>query len=175
MLFVEPAFQQSSQTLSRLRDHLFRHEILPPSPTSIWGPCLHAGKCPLAQGRDWCHFSVRTDIPGRWFKQFSRALGSERHWLKFSYLWIASPSALAPIAAAHLRRVISDPLVEKKSRGTRTTTTRTGHTRTGKTHSKARLKNSSVLICEPEKPGRFPVTSESAILRGDLVKRWGPP
>jgi hypothetical protein len=144
-LLAEPASRISSQNLSKLRDLLLFEEKIPASPTSIWGPCLHAEACPLAEGRDWCHFSVPAQIPGVWFKQFSKSLSSERHWLKFSYLWLASPEYPSPTPKLDMRRVISDRL----SRGPGP---------------------SSVLLCEPEVPGKLSISAESRIGRGDLVK-----
>jgi len=149
ILFLEPAIRRSSQLLSNLRDELIDSGLLENSPTSIWGPCLHAGACPLSQGRDWCHFSVPVDIPGKWFAQFSKGLGSERQWVKFSYLWLASKSAPSTRPAANLRRVISDPL-QAPSGGPRSTDT--------------------VLICEPERTEKLRLPSAQRTRRGDLIK-----
>jgi hypothetical protein len=137
-LIVEPAARRPSQQLSKVRDELLEHE-----PRTFWGPCLHAERCPLASGRDWCHFSLPVEIPGRWFRTFSKAIGSERHWLKFSYLWLASAAYKPKPLRAGLRRVISDPL-----RGPG---------------------GASVLLCEPERPGRMKVGPDSRVRRGDLV------
>lgn len=144
VLLVEPAIRRSSQLLTKLRDELFETEVLDRSPARVWGPCLHAGNCPLADGRDWCHFSVPTEIPGKWFAAFSKGLGSERHWLKFSYLWLASESAKAPVPASQLRRVVSDPLRQGQEYDT-------------------------VLICEPEVPGRISIPVRRRVRRGDIV------
>ena len=143
-LVLEPATRKTAQQISDLRDHLFETETLPASPQSIWGPCLHAGACPLRDGRDWCHFSSPVDIPGKWFKSLSKALGSERHWVKYSYLWFASKEYPAPKPDAKLRRVVSDPL------------------------SKA-LKT-EVLICEPGETQRWAVNANQETGRGDVVK-----
>src|SRR6185312_180283 len=89
-LIIEPASKPNSQFLSRLRDTLLEAEVISREPSSIWGPCPHAEKCPLAHGRDWCHFSVPAHVPGTWFEAMSKGLGYERQWLKFSYLWISS-------------------------------------------------------------------------------------
>ena len=94
----------------QLRDQLLETETVEARPSSIWGPCLHAGRCPLAAGRDWCHFSVPVEVPGRWFKYFSRGLSSERQWMKFTYLWLAAPGSPARTLSSGIRRVISDPL-----------------------------------------------------------------
>ncbi|MEK6579705.1 MAG: small ribosomal subunit Rsm22 family protein, partial [Bdellovibrionota bacterium] len=93
ILFLEPATKRSAQILASLRQLLIDRELIEPSGRAFWGPCLHAGICPLGEGRDWCHFSVRADIPGHWFKRISKALGSERQWVKFSYLWLSSKDA----------------------------------------------------------------------------------
>lgn len=100
ILFVEPAFKSASQRISRIRDELMPHPI--------WGPCLHQEKCPLAEGRDWCHFSVPAELPGSFFKKFSIKLGSKREWLKFSFLWLAAESR--PALKTNLVRVVSDPI-----------------------------------------------------------------
>jgi hypothetical protein len=143
-LWVEPAFKSASQQLSRLRDSWFERGVLPTEPDTLWGPCLHALACPLAEGRDWCHFSVRADLPGHWFRGFSRGLGSERQWLKFSYLWVSGADAPAPVAAPELRRVVSDPL---------------------KLPSGAE----GVLLCEPERPRKEVLRRGEHLLRGDLL------
>jgi len=100
ILFVEPAFKSASQRIARIRDELMPHPI--------WGPCLHQGKCPLAEGRDWCHFSVPAELPGNFFKKFSIKLGSKREWLKFSFLWLAAQDK--PEIKTKLVRVVSDPM-----------------------------------------------------------------
>ncbi|MBL7716818.1 MAG: hypothetical protein JNL01_15235 [Bdellovibrionales bacterium] len=170
IFLVEPADRRSSQMVSQVRALILEaaamnHEGAVPE---IFGPCLHAGACPLIDGRDWCHFSVPSKIPGKWFAYLSKGLGSEREWLKFSYVWIGGIStAKAPKAPsvpgdADLRRAISDPMQNTASGGM------------------------LLLLCEPEKPARVPtfVKRTSApggapsVMRGDLVSlsgRVGPP
>lgn len=148
VLFLEPADQHSSQLLSQIRDVLLNEEIIPAEPSSLWGPCLHAGACPLSSGRDWCHFSVKTEIPGKWFHFFGRSLGREREWLKFSYLWVASPIAPAPRPSPTQRLVVSDPLSGRSPKDPR-----------------------EVLICEPEKVSRMPLQKGEILLRGTLIKK----
>jgi hypothetical protein len=144
VLIVEPAFRKPSQTVSQLRDYLLMTEAIPSDVTSIWGPCPHAQACPLATGRDWCHFSIPAEIPGQWFKAFSRGLGSERHWVKFSYLWLSSPDARAPRPEPGLRLVVSDPIAT--SAGDRV-----------------------VLLCEPSSPARLSIPRNLELLRGDWI------
>ncbi len=108
VLMLEPAFKSASQRLSQIRDELMPHRL--------WGPCLHEGKCPLAEGRDWCHFSVPAELPGTFFKKFSIKLGSKREWLKFSFIWVAEnyekdkKLILAEQTQPKFVRVVSDPM-----------------------------------------------------------------
>jgi len=108
VLMMEPAFKSASQRLSQIRDELMPHRL--------WGPCLHEGKCPLAQGRDWCHFSVPAELPGEFFKKFSIKLGSKREWLKFSFIWVSEnykkdqKLILSEQTQPKIVRVVSDPL-----------------------------------------------------------------
>jgi hypothetical protein len=152
-LIVEPASKQNSQFLSQFRDEFLARGLIDQEASSIWGPCLHAERCPLATGRDWCHFSVPAHVPGNWFSEFSKSLGSERQWLKYSYLWFASQiqsEKKAPTQAANLRRVISDPLTPYE-KGPRT-------------------QAPDILLCEPEVPGRITVPRMTELKRGDLIK-----
>ncbi len=148
VLILEPAVRKCSQTLSALRDFLIENQWIEAKPSSIWGPCLHAGRCPLSQGRDWCHFSMPVSIPGKTFQGLSRSLGSVRNWLKFSYLWIASSEFPAPIPAQNLRRVVSDPM---------------NH-----------MGRKAVLLCEPERVRKWKVSGKE-IRRGECVQESGGP
>lgn len=145
-LFLEPATQYSSQFISNLRDQFFDAQILERSPSSIWGPCLHGGLCPLSQGRDWCHSSIPINIPGLWFKHFSQALSAQRHWAKFSYLWIASVHFPAPLPSPSIRRIVSEPIRQRQQ--------------------------SVILLCEPGKIKRWNIkhNSQQIFYRGNQVK-----
>ena len=156
VLCVEPASKSSSQRLSRLRDHALSAELIPSEPESFWGPCFHAGACPMSEGRDWCHFSVPVRIPGRWFREFSESLASERQWAKFSYLWIASSHSgdrRAPRPRASLRRVLTDPLKDPQSR-----------------HAKHKGSQSPVLLCEPGQPRKHVMRHAPRATRGFWVE-----
>lgn len=157
MLMVEPADRRSSQLISEVRALILEvgeHAATPYIP-EIFGPCLHTKMCPLLEGRDWCHFSVPSKIPGKWFAYLSKGLGSEREWLKFSYSWIAGKSAKpTPMKPedADLHRVISDPIQNTQGGG------------------------QILLLCEPERPLRVPTWVKRsvpggppAVMRGDLV------
>jgi hypothetical protein len=138
MLFLEPAHKSPSQYLSSLREKLLENHQLP-----IWGPCLHTSACPLQDGRNWCHFSYPTQIPGKWFQWFSKDLGSERKWLKFSYLWLASTTYPSPTWSPKIKRVVSDTLEEH---------------------------NPNVLLCNPNHAERLFVHPKTKIHRGELIK-----
>ena len=142
---VEPASRGSSQLLSKIRDELLKGEGLDKNPSALWGPCLHSFDCPLAQGRNYCHMSIPTEIPGKWFRYFSKALGSERLWLKFSFVWFSSPTLRPQPAPAQVRRVISDPIPDARSAGLH------------------------VLLCEPALPNTLQVRATHKVFRGDLV------
>ena len=143
VLMVEPAFKSASQRLSQIRDELM--------PQALWGPCFHQMKCPLAEGRDWCHFSVPVKLPGKFFKKFSIKLGSVRDWLKFSFVWVAAQSdqKIVPSIAgkdAKFARIVSDPI-------------KTNHG----------MENQ---VCAPERVV-FTATPRHTIYRGDVVEwKW---
>ena len=110
VILLEPAFKSASQRVSQIRDELM--------PSPLWGPCFHQERCPLATGRDWCHFSVPATLPGKFFKKFSIKLGSVRDWLKFSFIWVAASTdqKIVPSNAgkkAKFARVVSDPMKHK--------------------------------------------------------------
>ncbi len=144
-LMVEPAFKRASQLLSQIRDVVIWSGSVKKTQSSIWGPCPHAERCPLATGRDWCHFSVPAEIPGEWFRFLSKGLGSERHWIKFSYVWFTGKDQKAPEIPAGLRRVVSDPIRSKSAPTT-------------------------VLLCEPVTPRRFQIPASARVFRGDLIR-----
>ncbi len=149
ILIIEPAFRGAAQALSRIRNGL--SQLNETKSTPWWGPCLHSGACPMAGGRDWCHFSVPVEVPGRWFRSFSVRLGSERHWLKYSYLWIKplTGGAELPALPSDVRLVLTDSL---------------------------RKKGSSVamaLLCEPQMTRRVNFADRLRIGRGDLVRLDG--
>jgi hypothetical protein len=146
ILWAEPASRIPSQTLSQLRDFFFEEELVDADPSRIWGPCLHAGRCPLSGSRDWCHFSIPGRIPGKWFGFFSRGLSKEKEWLKYSYLWISAKDHPNPDRAAlNERLVLTDPL----SRDPRAI--------------------KEVLLCEPDVPRRHTLTVREIWRRGMRV------
>jgi hypothetical protein len=107
ILLLEPAFKSAAQRIAQIRNEILASD----SPLPLWGPCLHTGVCPLGEGRDWCHFSVPTRLPGEFFRKFSIKLGGIRDWLKFSFVWIASSdSQKEATPPTGLVRIISDPL-----------------------------------------------------------------
>ncbi len=147
ILWAEPAARIPSQTLSQLRDFFLEENLIESSPSRIWGPCLHAGRCPLAIGRDWCHFSIPGKVPGKWFGFFSKGLSKEKEWLKYSYLWITAAGDPNPERAAPEERlVLSDPL----SRDPRA--------------------KQEVLLCEPDAPNRYTLKPLEVARRGMRIR-----
>ncbi len=149
LLIVEPALHRTAQGLSQLRDVIAGQssdeKVLP-----WFGPCLHAGRCPMARGRDWCHFSIPVEIPGRWFLSFSIRLGSQRQWLKYSYLWLRGTDQrkaipAEPPIAKDARLVITDSLRRKDS------------------------DLAMVLLCEPDRTRRLTLSARDRIGRGDVI------
>lgn len=147
VLWAEPAARQPSQMLSQLRDFLLEEKLIEETPERIWGPCLHAGRCPMAIGRDWCHFSISGKVPGKWFGFFSRGLSKEKEWLKYSYLWITAENDRNTMPRSPKERlVLSDPL----SRDPRA--------------------EKQVLLCEPDQPKRHTLKSNQFWRRGMKVE-----
>ncbi|MEN9722212.1 MAG: hypothetical protein RJB38_198 [Pseudomonadota bacterium] len=114
-----------------------------PAP-SIIGPCPHFQACPMAEGPDWCHFSFPAQLPGEWFSYFSKGLGSERQWLKFSYLWMTRK----PKAPSQLPLLISDALTKRNT-------------------------TVEALICRPERAEKVSFEVSLQKLRGPLGLRGG--
>jgi hypothetical protein len=158
ILIAEPADKRSSQMISRLRDQLI--EMTDSQPGILWGPCLHLGKCPLAHGRDWCHFSIPISIPGEWFKFFSKGLSKEKEWIKLSYLWIASGLQNHEEVPAHYRLVVSDPIKPKSLN----INPRSKKSTMQPTH------RSTLLLCEPQEPRRIEVSAMTDYKRGDIYE-----
>jgi ribosomal protein RSM22 (predicted rRNA methylase) len=53
VLIIEPGTPAGYATIAAAREVLARQGM------TIVAPCPHDGRCPIAPGRDWCHFSVR--------------------------------------------------------------------------------------------------------------------
>ncbi len=137
VLMVEPAFRSASQRLSQIRDELM--------PRPLWGPCLHVSKCPLAEGRDWCHFSVPVKLPGSFFKRFSIKLGGVRDWLKFSFIWLAANEDKKEAVFRDLLplvRIVSDPMTTPRGQQNQ--------------------------ICRPDRVGWVP--SHKNLFRGEVIR-----
>lgn len=146
ILILEPAQKRASQNLSALREVLLEKNIIPHETSALWGPCLHAKRCPFILGKDWCHFSDPMLETGQWFDRVSQRLGSKRKWIKYSYLWLAALSAPSSRnIKVNQKLVLSDPFPHR-----------------GKPH---------VLICEPERARRWPIAQlkNPSPKRGDVI------
>lgn len=151
VLMIEPAAKNTSQCLSQIRDVLL--EELQVSPV---GPCPHRERCPLSGGGDWCHFSFPAEIPGNWFAKFSRGLGSERQFLKLSYLWLADSGACKPglnLPAKGAQLLVSDSLTRYSGRTDRVAI--------------------EALVCHPDRTQKVSLKVPLAKLRGPLALRGG--
>jgi hypothetical protein len=151
ILAIEPAARNASQALSQLRDLLL--EEYPVSPV---GPCPHRERCPLASGGDWCHFSFPAEIPGGWFAKFSRGLGSERQWLKLSYLWLADSGFIKKgdgLPAREAKLLVSDALNRPSGRTARVAV--------------------EALACQPDRVEKILLKVPLEKLRGPLALRGG--
>ena len=154
ILIVEPAQPETARRLSKFRDQYLETRQLSEPHFPIWGPCLHQQLCPLSQGRDWCHFSNRVEIPGKVYQKLGKIVSQKfsgksdagRQWIKYSYLWIAAETFPAQKPADGLFRAVSDPIFVK---------------------SKPQAK---VLLCDAETTKNFMVSKGSKIRRGDLVQ-----
>jgi len=150
-LMVEPAAKNASQFLSQLRDVLL--EELPVNPV---GPCPHRERCPLAGGGDWCHFSFPAEVPGAWFSRFSKGLGSERQFLKLSYLWLADSGFWKTgqsLPSKDAQLLVSDSLTRY----------------TGRTAKVA----IDALVCAPDRTQKVSLKVPLEKLRGPLALRGG--
>lgn len=146
VLMIEPATKNTSQLLTKMR----AHALLPSEDknSTLIGPCLHEGACPLSQGKDWCHFSTLFEIDAQWFTFFSKGLGSIREWVKYSYLWMNTKTESNKTNTQEnkdLRLVISNPLIPTKGGA------------------------STLLLCEPERPLRVSLPKNKRSFRGDQV------
>lgn len=144
VLILEPASRSTAQKLARVRDALIESRKESKRETLIYGPCLHSLACPLAEGRDWCHASLPIEVPGKTYAQFTRAVngpGSERKWLKMSYLWFAGP--IAPQGyGREARRILSEPIPQGPKR--------------------------FILLCEPNEPRKQFLSPKERAIRGDV-------
>jgi hypothetical protein len=118
----------------------------PDLPIGVIGPCLHEGKCPLANGKDWCHFSVRAETPGKWFEFFSKGLSSQKEWIKYTYLWLRANPPKRKNLDPMLRLVLTDSLT-KNPKGPQ-----------------------MFLLCEADRPRRISLPRTERVRRGDLIK-----
>jgi hypothetical protein len=151
VLAIEPAAKNTSQSLSQLRDLLLEEFALTPV-----GPCPHRERCPLSSGGDWCHFSFPAEIPGGWFAKFSKGLGSERQWLKLSYLWLADSGFVKKeesLPSAHARLLVSDALNRPSGQKQRTSV--------------------EALACHPDRVEKIWLKIPLQKLRGPLALRGG--
>ncbi|GAA3668514.1 small ribosomal subunit Rsm22 family protein [Nonomuraea antimicrobica] len=100
VIIIEPGTPVGYATVAAAR------EVLAAGGLTIVAPCPHDGTCPIRQGRDWCHFSVRLPRSALHRRIKSGTLGFEDE--KFSY--VAATAAPWPRPAA---RVVRHPQKRK--------------------------------------------------------------
>ena len=105
LLILEPALDEASERFRRLRDALAADTSV-----QLWGPCLHAAQCPLAETKRYCHEVRRWQAPDSW-KQINGQLYHDAQSLKYQFLAVSNqrPASQEPETV----RLIS-PLAEKK-------------------------------------------------------------
>jgi precorrin-6B methylase 2 len=95
LIAIEPALQQTTRDLNRLRDALLEQEH-----ARVFAPCTHQRPCPLADHpKAWCHeIRVWSGAPPRLRKLASQS-GLRRRDLKFAYLTLLPWSSAAQPSA----------------------------------------------------------------------------
>lgn len=102
LLVLEPALQPTARRLVRMREGLIA------AGAHVAGPCLHAGACPMAQGKVWCH-EVRRWTPPASLSALNRRLHREVDVVKYSYLAVGRrPFAQPPKGAFRLVSALTE-------------------------------------------------------------------
>lgn len=157
-LFVEPAAPGIAQWLSQVRDRMIEMSASHKLPATVIGPCLHQGKCPLARGRNWCHFSTPAKLELKVWQALSRTLGPVREYIKCSYLFMGGATSSesahgAPVQADPNDRLVISDIIPGPS--------------------------PHVLLCEPDRAREHPMPplvagQKRPPMRGTLIKFRSP-
>ncbi|WP_188197431.1 small ribosomal subunit Rsm22 family protein [Nonomuraea sp. SYSU D8015] len=94
VVIIEPGTPAGYATVAAARETLAEQGM------TIVAPCPHDGRCPIRQGRDWCHFSVRLPRSSLHRQVKAGTLSFEDE--KFSY--VAATSRRWPRAGARVLR-----------------------------------------------------------------------
>lgn len=105
VLLVEPGTPAGHQRILAARDQLLAAGL------AIAAPCPHQAPCPLAAGRDWCHFAARLARSGVHRQVKGGALGYEDE--KFSYVAAVDPAAAGTAPAWPGGRIVRRPRQRK--------------------------------------------------------------
>lgn len=100
VIIIEPGTPAGYATIAAAR------EVLTAAGLTVVAPCPHDGRCPIQQGRDWCHFSVRLPRTALHRRIKAGTLSFEDE--KFSY--VAAATGPLPRPAA---RVVRHPQKRK--------------------------------------------------------------
>lgn len=86
LVIIEPALQESSRKLMKLRNDFFREQ----AEFQILFPCFHSKPCPMYidNQKDWCHGELNWDTP-QLVQQIDQLTGFNKHRLKYSALVIS--------------------------------------------------------------------------------------
>jgi ribosomal protein RSM22 (predicted rRNA methylase) len=107
LIFCEPATQEASSRLGRLRDRLLEEKV-----ATVLAPCLHQEACPMLGEKTWCHEVRRWKVPES-VDYLNRKLYRSIKDLKWSFL-VLSKSKDEVVLENHLRLVA--PMHELKGR-----------------------------------------------------------
>ncbi|MCA9533439.1 MAG: hypothetical protein KC593_07175 [Myxococcales bacterium] len=115
LIVLEPALREPTRALHEARDALTAHPHV-----RIFGPCVHAGPCPMLQGpKDWCHEDVPATLPDE-LVTVARDAGLRFERLTYAFLTLRradeNVSALVPEGEGQALRVVSQPLPTKGKR-----------------------------------------------------------
>lgn len=103
LLLVESSLQESNQTFLALRDALVERGF------PVQAPCVWQGTCPARQSQTPC-YAQREFVKPYLIQELQRGADIRLSSLKMSYLLLKPKTALWPVSAKALYRVISPPL-----------------------------------------------------------------
>lgn len=110
VLLVEPALLSTCRDLIAVRDGLAANGW------RVLGPCPGSYACPaFAAGPDRSCHSDAPWAPPETVASLAQAAGLDRSSVKFAYFFLA-PSSARPEASTELRRVVSEPMLNKAGR-----------------------------------------------------------
>ncbi|MDO8526323.1 MAG: small ribosomal subunit Rsm22 family protein [Deltaproteobacteria bacterium] len=108
IIIIEPALQETTRTLMRLRDLLLEKKL-----GAVLAPCLHQQRCPMLghNARDWCHFYINWKCPLT-IRQVDQEIGNKHDYVKMAYM-IFDSRRVSNVGheTEGLWRTVSSPLI----------------------------------------------------------------